>query len=155
MIRINKTKAKRLYDSGVTIHILPAKVRLQNPWIKPFDANKQSGEDFDKLMANYSYYNLNDSQTGTYAAYYIDEKDDLPNKKEKNLTITQQIMSDEPLDDILKRKFASYSNQSLVDKINRKFQNGENDDDEVHELFRRRDAQGFKVKVGFDRYDLE
>lgn len=56
---------------------------------------------------------------------------------------------------ILKRKFKRLSNKDLIARINRKFANDENDDDEVFELFRRRDEQGFKVKVGFDTYELE
>jgi hypothetical protein len=63
-------------------------------------------------------------------------------------------MADKEFDELMKNKFKSYSNKALVEKINKKFARGENDDDEVYELFRRRDAGKLKVKVGYDTYEL-
>jgi hypothetical protein len=54
-----------------------------------------------------------------------------------------------------KKRFKNLSNEELVDLINRLYQNGKNDDDQVAELVRRRDEQGFKVVAGYDSYRIE
>lgn len=54
----------------------------------------------------------------------------------------------------MKRRFKYLTNRQLINRINDRFANGLNDDDEVYELFRRRDEQGFKVIVGYDTYDI-
>lgn len=53
-----------------------------------------------------------------------------------------------------KSRFSNYSNQRLVDRINRRFKSGQNDDDEVFELMKRRDAGKVKIDVGFDTYKI-
>jgi|LULQ01.1.fsa_nt_gb uncharacterized protein (UPF0335 family) len=45
------------------------------------------------------------------------------------------------------KQFRRFSNQQLVDRINYLFENEKNDDDEIYELCRRREEQGFKTKV--------
>jgi len=54
----------------------------------------------------------------------------------------------------LKHRFKHLNNKKLVDRINYRFANDLNDDDEVYELFRRRNEQGFKVIVGYDTYNI-
>ena len=53
------------------------------------------------------------------------------------------------------KRFKHLSNKALINLINKLFANDDNDDDQVRELFRRRDIQNFKVKVGFDTYEIE
>ena len=48
----------------------------------------------------------------------------------------------------MKRRFKYLTNRQLVDRINNRYANGLNDDDEVCELFERKKRQGFKVIVG-------
>ena len=42
--KVNKTKARNLYNKGVTIYIVPSKVypSYENMWIKPFEINKET-----------------------------------------------------------------------------------------------------------------
>lgn len=62
---------------------------------------------------------------------------------------------EEELDKIMFQKFSHLSNHALVHRINSRFKAGLNDDDEVHELFRRSQEQGFKVIPEWDTYRIE
>jgi hypothetical protein len=53
------------------------------------------------------------------------------------------------------KMYANLSNQQLLVRINRKFGKGQNDDDEVRELFRRSKIEEFKVIPKYDTYELE
>jgi hypothetical protein len=46
------------------------------------------------------------------------------------------------------------SNRQLINRINSRFKNNQNDDDEVAEMVRRRDAGKLKFKAGFRDYEL-
>jgi len=59
------------------------------------------------------------------------------------------------IDRFTKNKFKNLSNEQLVDRINKRYKEGKNDDDEVSELRRRRNEQGFKVVAGYDTYSIE
>jgi len=52
-------------------------------------------------------------------------------------------------------RFKHLSNQNLIDRINSRYKNNLNDDDEVAELCRRRDEQGFKIITDYDSYRIE
>jgi len=54
----------------------------------------------------------------------------------------------------LKHRFKHLNNKKLVDRINDRFANGLNDDDEVYELFKRKREQGFRVIIGYDTYNI-
>ena len=54
----------------------------------------------------------------------------------------------------MKRRFKYLTNRQLVDRINNRYANGFNDDDEVCELFERKKRQGIKVIVGYNTYDI-
>lgn len=68
--KINKTKARNLYDSGEKIYLLPCKVSLNSVWVKPICVSKHSGLEFDKAVNEFEYYNCN-KELGTYASYYV------------------------------------------------------------------------------------
>jgi hypothetical protein len=53
------------------------------------------------------------------------------------------------------KKFESYTHKELVERINHRFANNLNDDDEVYELFRRRDLGLIKVIPKFKTYEIE
>jgi len=71
-------------------------------------------------------------------------------------------MTDKSIEDVLgikltqeiKSKFRNLSNRQLIDRINSRFKRGLNDDDEVAEMIRRRDAGKLKFKAHFDTYEL-
>jgi|26BtaG_2_1085354.scaffolds.fasta_scaffold154663_1 hypothetical protein len=52
------------------------------------------------------------------------------------------------------RKIRALSNRQLINRINSLYKRGLNDDDEVGEMIRRRDAGKLKFKAGFDTYEL-
>ena len=54
----------------------------------------------------------------------------------------------------MSKRFRNLNNKQLINRINDRFANNLNDDDEVYELFRRRNKQGFKVIVGYDTYNI-
>ena len=85
--RIRKDKARRLYNDGKTVYIVPCNVYPDNsnPWIKPFELKKATidkqyeGYDelkqlysFDSRINNFEYYNCN-YELGYYTAFYIKE----------------------------------------------------------------------------------
>ena len=78
MIRINKKRARNLYNKGISIYLLPCKVQLDNIWIKPHQINIRDypGEvnSFDRRVNAFEYYNCNYNQLGYYTAYYIEEE---------------------------------------------------------------------------------
>ena len=76
--RIRKNEARRLYDDGATIYLLPCKVYPDDdhPWIKPNELKKRDeytiGNLFDKHIDAFEYYNCN-AELGYYTAFYIKE----------------------------------------------------------------------------------
>lgn len=73
--RINKAKARKEYNNGNVVFILPCKVRFNNAWIQPRIVSKDfyDSEDFDKIVNAYEYYNCQYNETGKYASYYFKE----------------------------------------------------------------------------------
>ncbi len=79
--RVNKTKARRLYNEGKTLYLVPNKCRFDFDgfWIPPYKINKIESfewqgvtKDFDKLINSFEYYNCN-NELGTYTHFYIEE----------------------------------------------------------------------------------
>ena len=52
------------------------------------------------------------------------------------------------------RKFKNLSNQELVDTINKRFSNNQNDDDYVKELLERSKKQNFSVVPEYNTYKI-
>tara|TARA_R110001606_G_scaffold287458_1_gene435564 strand:+ start:1204 stop:1377 length:174 start_codon:yes stop_codon:yes gene_type:complete len=52
------------------------------------------------------------------------------------------------------RKFKNLSNQELVDTINKRFANNQNDDDYVKELFRRSKKEDFLIVPEYNTYKI-
>lgn len=78
MRRINKRVARKLFEQGVVITVLPCKANPRSPWWHGLDWDKNYlisiGEepDFDKLYNAFVYYNCN-YETGYYPAFYVEE----------------------------------------------------------------------------------
>lgn len=69
--RVNKTKARKLYNQGEDIALVACNVRFPgNQWIQPVVINNKTGVDFDKAINEFEYYNCQDNTLGKYAAYY-------------------------------------------------------------------------------------
>lgn len=69
--KISKTTAKKAFERGETIYLLPSKVNLMNEWVKPFAIKLGEEQDFDKAYLNYWYYNTN-SELGKTVYCYIE-----------------------------------------------------------------------------------
>ena len=68
--RINKREARKLYNLGRTITILPCKANPNSPWFSNSMISKESGRDFDALVNEFTYYNCNTSELGRRPAFY-------------------------------------------------------------------------------------
>lgn len=73
--RINKAMARKLFNNGTPVYILPCKVRLDNAWIKPamIVNNGSFNDSFDTIVNAFHYYNCQYNETGKYASYYFKE----------------------------------------------------------------------------------
>lgn len=82
MVKINKAKARKMYNAGFEIALLPCKVSAAafevHGWIRPitinFETSKDSINRFDRTVDAYQYYNCN-AECGYYPAYYVAEED--------------------------------------------------------------------------------
>ena len=71
--RINKTKARKLYENGKDVLFIPCNIRPDNMWGLGIWENKDLNgqyDNFDELCFWYAAYNC-DSYRGRYIAYYI------------------------------------------------------------------------------------
>lgn len=71
MVKVNKTRARNLYNKGVTIALIPCKVRTLTGIVQPVHITNQ-GIDFDKLINEYEYYNCS-PELGKYTHFYVNE----------------------------------------------------------------------------------
>lgn len=70
--RINKPEARKLYNLGRPIKILPCKANPNSPWFSNSTVSKEStGRDFDALINEFAYYYCNTSELGRYPAFYV------------------------------------------------------------------------------------
>lgn len=66
--RITKAEAKKLYNSGKNISIVPCKAVPGSVWWAGF-VNNENGRNFENLINEFIYYNCN-NQVGKYPAFY-------------------------------------------------------------------------------------
>ena len=70
--RINKREARKLYNLGRTITILPCKANPNSPWFSNSTISKESTDKgFDALVNEFAYYNCNTPELGRRPAFYI------------------------------------------------------------------------------------
>ena len=70
MNKINKTQARKEYNSGKDVYLLPSKAAPGSIWIQPLRINNSCGRDFDTLVNEFSIYNCT-KETGLRINYYI------------------------------------------------------------------------------------
>lgn len=77
--RVNKTTAKKLYNAGINILIVPCKVNptTAGTWSLGYCLNKNNNnlDSFENAINNFIYYNCNYNELGKYPAYYIKKED--------------------------------------------------------------------------------
>lgn len=69
MKKINITTARKLFNKGKKIYLLPNKVALGNPWVSPSSIEKIDDETFDFIVN--AYYAYMPCVLGTRCAFYI------------------------------------------------------------------------------------
>lgn len=74
MKRIAQKTAKRYWEKGETIVVVPCNMNPNSPWYSGCRYSKATSEekDFEKLINAYEYYNCN-LETGKYADCYVEE----------------------------------------------------------------------------------
>lgn len=75
--QINKTLARKLYDSGKSIYVHPCNMIFDSVWQSPYCINVKDNiwgaENFDGRINDYMYYNC-DNECGKYPCFFIVEK---------------------------------------------------------------------------------
>ena len=70
--RINKSEARKLYNLGRPITVLPCKANPNSPWFSNSAVSKESADkDFDALVNEFTFYNCNTSELGHRPAFYV------------------------------------------------------------------------------------
>ena len=72
MKKINKTQARKAFNNGLEVTMVPHKANPYSPWFSGASYNNASEKSFDELVNNITYYNCN-SELGYYLAYYIND----------------------------------------------------------------------------------
>lgn len=71
MNKIDKTRARKEYNAGRNVYLLPSKAILGSMWIQPYMINNSCGKEFEVILNEFSYYNCT-KETGLRINYYID-----------------------------------------------------------------------------------
>ena len=72
LIKVDKRTARKEYDNGNTIYLLPSKAAPGSVWITPVAVSNKSNRNFDTVINEYTYYNCN-KETGLRVNYYINK----------------------------------------------------------------------------------
>lgn len=74
-IRVNKRKARIVYNNGEDLVFVPVKLNPVNKYGLSVKLNKfdwgEEGIPFDKLVSNFEFFNCTNDETGRYTAYYV------------------------------------------------------------------------------------
>ena len=83
--RVSKPVARRLYNKGCTILLLPCKVNdslvydYPYQWIRPFsislDTCLHTANRFERAINEYCIFNCNTSELGYYPHYFVSEEE--------------------------------------------------------------------------------
>ena len=73
MVKIRKSTARKLFNEGHELIIIPCNCSPNGVWFKGFRIckTKLENSDFDRLINEFEYYNCN-SELGRYTHYYIE-----------------------------------------------------------------------------------
>lgn len=74
--QINKTSARKVFNLGGTIYLLPSKVRFDNAWTYPCEISKKESSDihsnFEKICMYFEVFNCG-RELGQYIHFFIKE----------------------------------------------------------------------------------
>ena len=71
MKRISKAEAKKRYNAGKEIMLVPCKLRCGEPWHPESHIKRSRDYDFKSLVNSFTYYNCC-YEAGYYPHYYIE-----------------------------------------------------------------------------------
>ena len=67
--RVRKDVARKIYNNGGSVYMLPENIRLDNAWISPME---MSGSiPFSDYVNAYEFYNCLNSETGKKAKFFV------------------------------------------------------------------------------------
>lgn len=71
--RIDKRQARKIYNGGGSVVILPHRANPHSIWFDGADFSKENtgNKDFDGLVSEFTYYNCNTAELGRYPAFYV------------------------------------------------------------------------------------
>lgn len=70
--RVNKSIARIAYNNGLTIVLCPCNLHPGYPWYPETSISKKhGGEMFESVLNTFEYYNIRNTETGHYTAFYI------------------------------------------------------------------------------------
>lgn len=71
--RIHGSTARKLFEAGATVYLVPCKMNPASPWACPAGYRKKpgSGRTWAELVNMFTWYNCT-AETGRYPAYYIE-----------------------------------------------------------------------------------
>ncbi len=72
MERINKRQARRAFEQGKEIWVVPCNMDVKFGMLISKEYLKKGYRSFDHIINNYVWFNCN-NETGRYCAYYLDE----------------------------------------------------------------------------------
>lgn len=72
MMKVNKTRARKEFNKGNAVWLLPCKAVLGSMWIVPIMIDKNCDGEFDTIVNYFEAMNCNGA-TGKYAHFYINE----------------------------------------------------------------------------------
>lgn len=69
--RVNKTTARRAYNNGLRVILCPCNLRPGFPFHPEISVFGKSGATWESALNAFKFYNLRNSETGRYTAFYI------------------------------------------------------------------------------------
>ena len=75
LVQISTKEARKLFNKGNTIWLLPSRLNVNNPYFLPIAYNRKvfielgGSLDFDCLVTNFKYLNCN-TATGLHVSFY-------------------------------------------------------------------------------------
>lgn len=70
-IQVNKTKARRAYNSGKNVYLHPCNMKINSVWGRPIKINNTYGNNFDYSVNSFKYYNCVHG-LGNYPNYFVE-----------------------------------------------------------------------------------
>lgn len=71
LARIDKRKARNLFERGVKIYLAPSNFRPIGVWFTAHEIDLSAGYDFDTIVNSFDYYNCINHETGYFPSYFI------------------------------------------------------------------------------------